>query len=203
MGRKQQEKSDTTRAELTRAMEQLFLEKSYEKTSVKDIAEAAGYAVGSFYRHWKSKEQAFLEYCEEYAADFIRQSVAGAPIEGSVEEMLNYLLLRSEEFARSEKTTRLYALSRLLSAAHPDDGPVAKEAENYARMLVQFLRRHTLCQKEEQLQSVASILHTLLDAHALRKTALVYPPFLPDEKTFRDCLLAMISTLQEKTPSMV
>lgn len=198
MGTRQQEKSDMTRAELTAAMERLFLEKGYAETSVKDITEAAGYAVGSFYRHWKSKEQAFLEYCDDYVSGFIRQSVDRAPLEGGAEDMLDYLLERSELFANSEKTTRLYVMSRLLSANYSDDGTVAQEARRYTDMLLFFLRRCTGCRDETRLLGVASLLHTVLDNHALRHTTLVYPPFTTDDSTLRTCLLAIVNTLRSE-----
>ena len=45
----------------------LFLEKGYEQTSIQEITERAGLAVGSFYRHFPCKEEIFVEIWDEYA----------------------------------------------------------------------------------------------------------------------------------------
>lgn len=46
-----------TRADLLAAAKRLFGERGYLETKVTDIAAAAGRAVGSFYRHFRDKEQ--------------------------------------------------------------------------------------------------------------------------------------------------
>ncbi|MEU0529657.1 TetR/AcrR family transcriptional regulator [Amycolatopsis tolypomycina] len=51
------ELASRTRAELLAAARRLFGERGYLDTKVTDIAAAAGRAVGSFYRHFRDKEQ--------------------------------------------------------------------------------------------------------------------------------------------------
>ncbi len=51
------EHASRTRTELLAAAKRLFGERGYLDTKVTDIAAAAGRAVGSFYRHFRDKEQ--------------------------------------------------------------------------------------------------------------------------------------------------
>lgn len=64
MARKQQEKSRQTMQELMAAAEELFGRKGYANTTVAEITRQAGYAKGSFYRHWESKDRLFLQIVE-------------------------------------------------------------------------------------------------------------------------------------------
>lgn len=64
MAKRQQEKSRQTMNELMAAAVHLFGSKGFAQTSVAEITEHAGYAKGSFYRHWNSKDELFLSIVE-------------------------------------------------------------------------------------------------------------------------------------------
>jgi AcrR family transcriptional regulator len=53
-------KGDRTRAALIEAAYQLFNGKGYHATSMRDIADAAGLALGGIYNHFQSKEDIFV-----------------------------------------------------------------------------------------------------------------------------------------------
>lgn len=59
MGRRE-EKREATRQDILAAAGVLFLKKGYEETSVDDIAEAANVAKGTFYYHFKSKDEVLI-----------------------------------------------------------------------------------------------------------------------------------------------
>ena len=65
MAKKQQEKSQQTMQELMAAAISLFGSKGFASTSVAEITDKAGYAKGSFYRHWNSKDELFLQIIEQ------------------------------------------------------------------------------------------------------------------------------------------
>lgn len=65
MAKKQQEKSQQTMNELMASAIELFGTKGFAQTSVAEITEHAGYAKGSFYRHWNSKDELFLLIVEQ------------------------------------------------------------------------------------------------------------------------------------------
>ncbi|XXJ20963.1 TetR/AcrR family transcriptional regulator [Desulfovibrio caledoniensis] len=65
MATRQQEKSRQTMQELMASAIALFGTKGFASTSVAEITEHAGYAKGSFYRHWNSKDELFLQIVEQ------------------------------------------------------------------------------------------------------------------------------------------
>ncbi|MDY0276358.1 MAG: TetR/AcrR family transcriptional regulator [Desulfomicrobium sp.] len=58
---KQQEKSLQTQQELLDSAKKLFARKGFVATTVSEITAEAGYAKGSFYRHWASKDEIMLK----------------------------------------------------------------------------------------------------------------------------------------------
>jgi len=53
-------KSDITRAKITQAAHEVFVEKGYHRTKVVDIIERAGCGHGTFYDYFKSKDDALM-----------------------------------------------------------------------------------------------------------------------------------------------
>lgn len=64
MARRQQEKSQQTQDELMAAAIDLFGRKGFFATTINEITTTAGYAKGSFYRHWASKDEIMLRIIE-------------------------------------------------------------------------------------------------------------------------------------------
>lgn len=68
-------KSEVSERALLSAAHSLFVEKGFEKTSIKEIVAASGLSVGSFYHHFKSKDdllsEAFLEFDDQLTDDVI------------------------------------------------------------------------------------------------------------------------------------
>ncbi len=62
---KQKEKSKQTRDELMASAVELFTRKGFAAATIAEITDRAGYAKGSFYRHWSSKNDLFLEILEQ------------------------------------------------------------------------------------------------------------------------------------------
>lgn len=65
MGKKQQEKSQETKARIFRAAKDILQRDGYEKLSIKNICERAGVSNGSFYHHFKTKDDLLSYYIEE------------------------------------------------------------------------------------------------------------------------------------------
>ena len=167
MPKAQQLKSERTRNELFKAMVSLFIEKGFEDTTVKEITTRAGYAVGSFYRHWEGKQEAFMDFWDGYLSDFIGESVKQAPLEASVKEMAGYLVRRSELFGKNEITIKLFAAGRL-AAAMSGSSVVDDMSKQYHEMLYQYVKKINGSVDEERLKSITALLHTMLDAHAMQ-----------------------------------
>jgi AcrR family transcriptional regulator len=67
-----QSKSDATRARLTGAAHQVFLEKGYHRTKVVDIIERAGCGHGTFYDYFKSKDDVLMAILSELIRELER-----------------------------------------------------------------------------------------------------------------------------------
>jgi AcrR family transcriptional regulator len=69
-----------SRRKLLAAARELFIERGYEATRPQDIARSAGVASGTFYLHFKSKEDAFLAFADDAQSQLIaeyRENLAG------------------------------------------------------------------------------------------------------------------------------
>ena len=62
---KQQLKSQETKAKIFRAAKHILQKKGYEELSIKNICEEAGVSNGSFYHHFKTKDDLLSYYIEE------------------------------------------------------------------------------------------------------------------------------------------
>lgn len=80
----------TTRARLLGAAAQEFARAGYERANVDGISLAAGYAKGTIYNYFPSKEELFLAVVEEATAQ--AAAAAPAPVDGSAWERLTAAL---------------------------------------------------------------------------------------------------------------
>lgn len=55
-----------TKDKLIEIAQYLFLQKGYEKVSISEISQASGIAKPTFYHHFKSKEELFLEVLDDF-----------------------------------------------------------------------------------------------------------------------------------------
>lgn len=62
---RQQKKSMETRAKIFRAAKHILQKKGYDQLSIKNICEEAGVSNGSFYHHFKTKDDLLSYYIEE------------------------------------------------------------------------------------------------------------------------------------------
>jgi AcrR family transcriptional regulator len=79
MGR-QAEKSETTRAALTRAARELFAERGYAAVGTMEIVNRAGSSRGAMYHHFKDKQELFravYEQIQQELIDRVAESMAG------------------------------------------------------------------------------------------------------------------------------
>ena len=62
---KQQKKSQETKEKIFRAAKKILRKSGYEKLSIKNICEEAGVSNGSFYHHFKTKDDLLSYYIED------------------------------------------------------------------------------------------------------------------------------------------
>ena len=92
---KQRKKSLQTREELMEQAVAVFCRKGFEQATIAEITSEAGYAKGNFYRHWRSKDQIFLDIMEErlraYRAARGRKLEQAESAEQAVQVILDFL----------------------------------------------------------------------------------------------------------------
>jgi len=61
---------DRTHKKILESGKKLFLEKGYERTNLRELSKAAGVTTGSFYKHFKSKEEIFSALVQPVLSGF-------------------------------------------------------------------------------------------------------------------------------------
>lgn len=123
---KQQLKSKETKAKIFRAAKHILQKKGYEELSIKNICEEAGVSNGSFYHHFKTKDDLLSYYIEEQPGinpDFLEtpESVQEAK-DTIVYVYLNYVHYCQElgvEFMANYYTPKNQSLNPLIRTERP------------------------------------------------------------------------------------
>ncbi|WP_236787827.1 TetR/AcrR family transcriptional regulator [Amycolatopsis sp. GM8] len=71
---------------------ELFLERGYENTSAAEIAERAGVAKSTFFRHFTDKREVLFAAGQDLLADRSAKVIAGAPAEATTFDLLDAAL---------------------------------------------------------------------------------------------------------------
>lgn len=160
--RRQQEKSEHTRRELLAAGVRVFARHGYAGATVAAIAAEAGYAKGSFYRHWASKEDAFFALIDEGMAEQHRRIRAAWEAAGTVPELVAAGFRTMAEATADPQWNALFA--ELWAHAARNEAIRRRMAAVYGRWF------HLLVTGLRELQATGS-LPPALDADKLAATA--------------------------------
>lgn len=123
---RQQQKSRETREKIFRAAKRILQKKGYEELSIKNICEEAGVSNGSFYHHFKTKDDLLSYYIEEQPKidpDLLElpRSVAGVKA-GIINVYMNYVKYCRElgvEFVSEYYDTKNQALNAAIRMERP------------------------------------------------------------------------------------
>ena len=123
---KQQLKSRETRAKIFQAAKRILQKQGYEQLSIKNICEEAGVSNGSFYHHFKTKDDLLSYYIEEQPSMDpnlldLPSSAAGTK-EAIISVYLNYVHYCEElgvEFMANYYTPKNQSLNPLIRTERP------------------------------------------------------------------------------------
>ena len=127
---RQQRKSQETKEKIFRAAKRILQKKGYEELSIKNICEEAGVSNGSFYHHFKTKDDLLSYYIEEQPTinpDLLEvpQDVAGVR-QGIIRVYLNYVKYCRElgvdfisGYYDTKKRSRITRMMTITTAAAP------------------------------------------------------------------------------------
>ena len=123
---KQQQKSRETNEKIFQAAKRILQKKGYEELSIKNICEEAGVSNGSFYHHFKTKDDLLSYYIEDQPQIDpnlleLPDSVAGVR-EGIIQVYMNYVRYCQElgvEFMAEYYDTKNQALNASIRTERP------------------------------------------------------------------------------------
>ena len=118
---KQQQKSRETKEKIFQAAKRILQKKGYEELSIKNICEEAGVSNGSFYHHFKTKDDLLSYYIEDPNLLELPDSVAGVR-EGIIQVYMNYVRYCQElgvEFMAEYYDTKNQALNASIRTERP------------------------------------------------------------------------------------
>lgn len=123
---RQRQKSRVTREKIFQAAKRILQKKGYEELSIKNICEEAGVSNGSFYHHFKTKDDLLSYYIEEQPQidpDLLElpDSVAGVK-KGIIQVYMNYVRYCRElgvEFMAEYYDTKNQALNASIRTERP------------------------------------------------------------------------------------
>ncbi len=123
---RQQQKSRETKEKIFRAAKRILQKQGYEELSIKNICEEAGVSNGSFYHHFKTKDDLLSYYIEDQPTinpDLLEtpESVAGVQ-NGIIQVYMNYVKYCRElgvEFMSEYYDTKNQALNSDIRTERP------------------------------------------------------------------------------------
>ncbi|GAA2133713.1 TetR family transcriptional regulator [Actinomadura napierensis] len=128
------------RAELSDLAVRLFLERGYERTTVEDIAAAAGMSKRSFFRYFPSKEDAVFGEAED-VAEQVAEAIRARP-EGEPPWACLCAVLREQQEAIRSAQPGLRTL-RLIEATPALRARLHAERDRMRELITAALREHS------------------------------------------------------------
>lgn len=167
-----QSRSIETKEALIEAATQLFAEKGFHKVNTKEIAKAAGVAIGSFYGYYTDKKQVFIEIVKTY-----KEALLGAGMCGNsddfdksnpgqdytLEQVINYFINQKIEVAER------YPLAFHLEINHIRyrDEEVAALLEDYTQreitLFINYMSRYSDLLRVDDLKLAANVIYQVND----------------------------------------
>lgn len=146
------------RAEILRAASRLFCERGFHNVSMQEIAEKAGFAVGTLYNFFSNKEDLYGALLTETAVRFQAGllKVIDSPGEG-LAKIRSYVAAKINLFRKNERLVRLYL----------------KETQDLHLTLRTSIEKKINSQYEERLIKLAGLFEQEMKKGVLRR----YPPY--------------------------
>lgn len=142
-----QSRSLETKEALIEAATVLFAEQGFHKVNTKDIAKAAGVAIGSFYGYFPDKKQLFIEIIKTYKESLLHAGMCqntGTACEYGFDQVMNYFINQKLQVAER------YPLAFHLEVNHMRyrDPDIAEVLEAFTQREMQAFIHHMESHRE-------------------------------------------------------
>lgn len=135
---KQQQKSKETKDKIFRAAKEIMQKHGYEELSIKNICERAGVSNGSFYHHFKTKDDLLSYYIEDQPAMDIDRLTEPSSVEDVKETIIQVYL----NYARYCEELGVDFISNYYTPKNQALNPTIRTERPYPIVTVeQYLRR--------------------------------------------------------------
>lgn len=195
-----QKRARDTHQRLLEAAADVFTERGYDETQTPDIAERAGVSVGTFYRYFADKRQAFVELVERHlehsyqsvmrrlTPDSFASTRTRRERRAAVDQVIDILFQSTSENPR---------LTRVFMAVAMRDEGLAKLRDDYEErgiMAIAMLIRQSVSeQRIPDADAAARVISVAAQDVALVTAGLRGPPPSPRAaKAIRDALADML-----------
>jgi AcrR family transcriptional regulator len=169
--------TDTTRGRIRAAAVELFTERGYDKTSLREIADRVGITKASLYYHYPSKQALLLAIVEPFLADWTAVVDAAERLLHTPDNIRFVLALEIDVMLRHRDATRM--LARDVAAVVTALAPKLEDIKQLgARMHTWLAGPDPTPADEVRSMAVVEILRTPLAAAATR-------PDLPEDEVRR------------------
>ncbi len=187
MARRQQEKSQQTQDELLETAVKLFGSKGFFATTVSEITAMAGYAKGSFYRHWASKDELMLCIIERkmhnYRLQRDKQLAKAKNLQETLEVIWDFLesIVADKNWARVFLEFAIYASRNEQLKAKLNEPEYRLSSNLFAKLVHKFIATDYPPEKLGALNTAlfeGFLIHNILDTGILNnndvKTAAIH-----------------------------
>jgi len=134
-------KKQQTRKAIMQAAVRLFSDKGFDKTSIEELARAAGIGKGTIYSYFRTKSDILHAFCEDELVDLHQQLTAHADREVPLlAQMVAIYMTEFQMITENREFGRLY----LQQTAFPREADLQKHLENednYFRLLFPLLEK--------------------------------------------------------------
>jgi len=132
-------KGEATRQHVFDTALKLFRRRGVERTTMRDIADAAELSLGAAYHYFESKDALVEAYYEWMQAEHERRTADGCPREASLEARLHGLLVTKLELLRRDRKLLAALFANLGDASHPLSVFSRRTAPTRERSIAQFV----------------------------------------------------------------
>ena len=176
MRRSRQEMQAQTREKLLEVATRLFVEKGYGGTSLRDIAEQAGFTQGAFYSNFESKEALLLEMLRRHMQ---REALQLAELVGNANKGMEHVLDDLQSWASTIDTDVAWSMLSIELQLHAQRSTVFAQAyqavwEEHKAVLAHWIEKIFAGYKAQmpaKAESMASALMALAHGLALQRAA--------------------------------
>jgi len=98
-----EEKKRRTRKAILQAAVQLFGDKGYERTSIDELARAAGVGKGTIYSYFQTKSEIFLAFCEDELDHVYAEVAQKSKVDATLTEQLMALFMGEFRYVTRHK----------------------------------------------------------------------------------------------------